>query len=600
MVTYADKPWIKHYDKGVPASLQPYPEITIPDFLRMTARRYPKNTALITDAKLPVVGHTSHKITYRQLDDYSDALASALVDMGLQRGDRVAIVMPNVAPFVISYFAILKAGGVVVANNPLYPPQKMAKQIANSDAEIVLTLGMNYQAVKEIQPETRVRHVIVANVKDYLPRMARVLFAQTQEKQGGHYLEKVQPGDFWMQDLLKKYAGYKPGITITPDDLAMFQYTGGMTGVSKGAAATHRALVASTMMIMAWKSVDIPGFAPKPGHEQTTLAVLPLFHVYGLVVMVNMSIALGTRVLLVPNPRDVDTLVSMIDSYRPDVLGAVPLLYHALLNHPDVRSGKVQFDSIRVAQSGAAPLHPSIRRDFETIGGGKRLCEGFGMSEIPCGTHSLPFAGESRDKSVGLPLPDVECAVVSLDDEETEVPVGELGEIVIHAPHMMLGYHKMPEETAHVLHRREDGRLWVYTGDIGRMDEDGYFYLVGRKKNMVLAGGFNVYPVQVESVLRMHPAVKDVFVKGETHPKIAGEESLRAWVVLEPGQKASKGDLISHCKTHLAGYEVPRSYTFVQELPQTEPEMFFWDFAEEIEKAEATQEMIAEPVMVRQ
>jgi long-chain acyl-CoA synthetase len=270
----------------------------------------------------------------------------------------------------------------------------------------------------------------------------------------------------------------------------------------------------------------------------------------------------------VPNPRDIDTLVSMIDHYRPEYFAGVPTLYNAIINHPDVQSGKVSLDSIVISQSGAAPMHQSLKEGFEAAGG-RRLFEGYGMSEIPCGNHSGPLVGENRPDSVGIPLPDVECSIISLDDGVTEMPVGEVGEIVIHAPHMMQGYHKLPGETDRVLRKREDGRLWVYTGDIGRMDEDGFFYLVDRKKDMVLVGGFNVYPTQIEKVLQTHPAVAEVGVAGIPHPKKIGEEALKAWVVLAPGQSVTGDALVAHCQDHLAGYEIPRRYEFIEALPKS-------------------------------
>lgn len=568
MTTYADKPWTKFYDPGVPETLAPYPETTLHDLLRRSARQYPDHTALLTDAKLPLLGHRHQSLSYHELDTLSDAIAAALINFGLKKGDRVAIVMPNIASFVIAYYGILKAGGVVVATNPTYPPLKMQHQIDDCDAEIVVTISLFYPTIKAIQPRTKVKRVVVANVKDHLPGLARFLFSKVREKKEDHFLDHLEDGDIRMQDLLAQFAGQKPNLTVTPDDLALIQYTGGTTGVSKGALATHRAIVASTEMITSWTAVAIPGVPERPRHEMVILGALPMFHVYGLIVILSQSVASGCKLILVPNPRDIDTLVSMIDHYRPEYFAGVPTLYNAIINHPDVQSGKVSLDSIVISQSGAAPMHQSLKEDFEAAGG-RRLFEGYGMSEIPCGNHSGPLVGENRPDSVGIPLPDVECSIISLDDGVTEMPVGEVGEIVIHAPHMMQGYHKLPDETATVMRKRDDGRLWVYTGDIGRMDEDGFFYLVDRKKDMVLVGGFNVYPTQIEKVLQTHPAVAEVGVAGIPHPKKIGEEALKAWVVLAPGQSVTGDALIAHCQDHLAGYEIPRRYDFVEALPKS-------------------------------
>lgn len=568
MTTYADKPWTKFYDPGVPESLAPYPETTLHDLLRKSAQQFPNHTALVTDAKLPLLGHNNHQLSYRELDTLSDSMAAALISYGLKKGDRVAIVMPNIVSFVIAYYGILRAGGVVVATNPTYPPLKMQHQINDCDAEIVITITMFYQTIKAIQSQTKVKRVVVANVKDYLPGLGKFLFSKLREKKDGHYLASLENGDVWMQDVLAQFAGQKPDVAVTPDDVAVIQYTGGTTGVSKGALATHRAIVASTEMIMNWTSMEIPGVPKRPRHEMIILGALPMFHVYGLIVILSQSVASGCKLILVPNPRDINTLVSMIDHYRPQFFAGVPTLYNAIINHPDIKSGKVRLDSIIISQSGAAPMHQSLKKGFEAAGG-RRLFEGYGMSEIPCGNCSGPLLGENRPDSIGIPLPDNECAIISLDDGVTEMPVGEVGEIVIHAPHMMQGYHKLPEETDKVLRKREDGRLWVYTGDIGRMDEDGFFYVVDRKKDMALVGGFNVYPTQIEKVLQTHPAVAEVSVAGIPHPKKIGEEALKAWVVLEPDQTLAKDDLIEFCKDHLAAYEIPRRYDFVNALPKS-------------------------------
>ncbi|MBN2471428.1 MAG: AMP-binding protein, partial [Anaerolineae bacterium] len=394
------------------------------------------------------------------------------------------------------------------------------------------------------------------------------LFGLTQEKKGGHRVESLHAGDFWLGDLLRDYAGQQPDVTVTPDDRALIQYTGGTTGEAKGAVAQHRALVVSTELISVWTSVDLPGVRMKPRNEMLVLAALPMFHVYGLIALLSQGVASGMPIILVPNPRDVDGLVGLIGHYRPDIYLGVPALYSAILNHADVKSGKVRLDSIVISQSGASPMHPSIKAGFEAAGG-RCLFEGYGMSEIPVGNHSNPLVGVNKPDSVGMPLPDIECAIVDLEDGETELPVGEVGEIVIHAPNMMLGYHKLPTDTANTLRTRADGRKWVYTGDIGRMDEDGYFTIVERKKDMVLIGGYNVYPNAVERVLQQHPAVAQAAVVGIPHPERIGLEALKAWIVLKPGMTAAVEELIAFCEPHLAGYEIPRRYDFVDSLPHS-------------------------------
>ncbi len=568
MVTYADRPWIKHYDEGIPASLQPYPDTTAHEFLRRAAQQHGDRSALVMATRLPLVGYREHHMTYVELDRASDAMGAALIALGLKKGDRVAIVMPNVTAFVIAYYGILKAGGVVVAVNPAYPAEKMQHQIDDCDAEIVVALSMFYETLTSIRAETKVRHIIVTSIKEYLHPMSAFLFGLTKEKKTGHYVESLEANDYWLQALLQHHAGQKPDVEVGADDLALIQYTGGTTGVSKGAMAPHSALVASTLLIESWTSVDLPGIPAIPRHDMKVLAALPMFHVYGLVALLSQGVASGMTIYLVPNPREIATLVDMIDHYRPEIFLGVPALYSAIIEHPSVKSGKVRLDSITVSQSGASPMHPAIKEGFEAAGG-RCLFEGYGMSEIPVGNHSNPLVGANKPYSIGLPLPDVECAIVSLEDGETEMPVGEVGEIVIHAPHMMRGYHRMPTETANTLRTRADGRKWVYTGDIGRMDEEGYFFIVDRKKDMALIGGFNVFPANVEKVLKDHPAVQELCIAAIPHPERIGQEALKAWIQFRPGMSATKEELIAFCEPHLAGYEIPRRFAFVEQLPRS-------------------------------
>lgn len=561
MVNYADRPWKNKYDKGVPNTLE-YPKIGLHEFLSQTARRIPDNPALITSGRIPVFGRMANKTTYKELDRLSDALASGLIDMGLKKGDRVAIVMPNCAAFVISFYGVLKAGGVVAATNPTYPPEKMAFQINDCDAEIVITLTMFYDTIKNIQPQTQVKTVIVANIKEYLPPLVKFLFTVAREKKDGHYLEKPASGDHWFQSVLSKYEGRKPNVDITPDDLCLFQYTGGTTGTSKAAMSTHAALVANVLQQNAFLSVD-----GVDGEDEVFLGAIPMFHVFGLVSVVSVAMMLGSQIILVPNARDIDDVLDNINTYKPTLFHGVPALYNAINHHPKVQSGEYKLDSVRACLSGSAPLPPSTKAEFERLSGGV-LMEGFGMSEAPTATHVNPLHGENRTGSIGLPLSDVDVRIVSLDDSVTSMPVGEPGEIIISGPQLMKGYHKMPTETANAL-RELDGQTWLYTGDIAYMDEDGYFYIVDRKKDMALIGGFNVYPNAVEKVIKQHPAVLEVGVAAIPHPEKEGQEALKAWVVLREGQSATEKELISYCSEHLAPYEVPRRFGFIDELPKS-------------------------------
>ena len=561
MVTYAERPWTKSYDVGLPTSLE-FPDVPLHQFLKDTTQRSPHHTALITPAALPVLGRVSREVTYAELDRASDALAAALVELGLKKSDRVAIVMPNSVAFVISFYAVLKAGGVVAATNPTYPPDKMAYQINDCDAEFVLTMTLFYGLIKNIQNKTKVNTVIVANIKEYLPPIAKFLFTIAREKKDGHFLADVEAGDHWFQDLLKKYHGKKADVEVLPDDLAIFQYTGGTTGVSKAAMSKHRALVANML-----QTEGILDLFDTPAEDEVFLGAIPFFHVYGLVVVVSTSVYRGCKIVLVPNPRDIDDVLGNIETFRTTLFPGVPALYNAINNHPKVRSGEVDLSSLHLCMSGSAPLPLATKEEFERLSGGT-VREGFGMSEAPTATHVNPIYKENRPGSIGLPLPEMDMRIVSLEDGETDVPVGEVGELLMAGPNVMVGYHGLLEETHNVL-REKDGKRWLHTGDIARMDEAGYFYIVDRKKDMALIGGFNVYPTAVENAISEHSAVLEVGVAAIPHPERPGQEALKAWIVLKPGQSASDEEIIDFLEQKLAAYEIPRRIEFIDELPKT-------------------------------
>ena len=537
MVTYAERPWQNSYDVGMPTSLD-IPDIPLHQLLRNTRARIPHHTALITPAALPVIGRVSRSVTYEELDRASDALAAALVDMGLKKSDRVAIVMPNSVAFVISFYAILKAGGVVAATNPTYPAPRMAHQINDCDAEFVLTMTLFYALVKEVQPRTKVNTVIVANIKEYLPALAKFLFTIAREKQDGHFLAGLDECDHWFQDVLAKYDGKKPTVSVSADDLAIFQYTGGTTGVAKAAMSRHRALVAN--MLQTETTLDL---LKTPAEDHVFLGAIPFFHVYGLVIVVSSSVYRGCKIVLVPNPRDIDDVLGNIESFRPTVFPGVPALYNAINNHARVQAGEADLSSLELCISGSAPLPDSTKAEFERHSGAA-LREGFGMSEAPTATHVNPLFRDNPQGSIGLPLPEMDMRIVSLDDGETDVPVGETGELVMAGPNLMVGYHGMLEETQQAL-REKDGVQWLYTGDIARMDEDGYFYIVDRKKDMALIGGFNVYPAVIENAIAGHEAVLEVGVAAIPHPEKAGQEALKAWIVRKAGAQLTYG--AGHC-----------------------------------------------------
>jgi len=358
---------------------------------------------------------------------------------------------------------------------------------------------------------------------------------------------------------VEKHLGQKPDVAVVAEDLCIYQYTGGTTGTPKGAMSTHRALVANTLQMSA---------VLQPEQDEIFLGAIPLFHVFGMVAIVSKAIYVGGKIAFVLNARDIDDLLGVIEKCRPTLFHGVPALYSAINNHPKVVAGEVKLDCIRACISGSAPLPPATKRRFEELSGGK-LLEGYGMSEAPTASHVNPLHGDNRTGSVGLPMPDMDMCIVSLEDGETILPVGEVGELVMTGPQLMTGYHNQPEETVNAIHEW-DGKRWLFTGDIARMDDDGYFYIIDRKKDMALIGGFNVYPAMIEKVLSEHEGVLEVGVAAIPHPEKSGQEALKAWIVLRPGKEVTKQELISHCSTYLAPYEVPTRYAFIDELPKSE------------------------------
>jgi long-chain acyl-CoA synthetase len=546
-----DRPWIAHYDKGVPASID-YPKVPLFYFLEESARKYPDRACTIFKGAV---------VSYKEMNDRTDRIAAALADMGVKKGDRVGIFMPNTPQFVEAYFGILKAGGVVVAMNPLYTPPEIAYQANDAGVEIMFVMTNFYKTLKAAQPNTKIRKLIVTNIKEALPPVTRLLFTLAREKKSGFRIEGgLAEGDVWMKDLLAKYQpSQRPKLDITPDDVALFQYSGGTTGVSKGAVALHRNVVANTLQMKHWI------VTAEDGHE-TVLMAIPLFHVYGMVAGMNFALVTGASLVMIPNARDIPDVLENINKYHPTIFPGVPTLYNAINNHPEVKAGKVNLRSIKACISGSAPLMRETKEKFEELSGGK-VFEGYGLSEAPTATHCNPLLGVNKTGSIGMPMSDVDCKIISLDDGETEMPVGEIGELVVNGPQVMKGYHNMPTETANALRKLKDGKTWLFTGDIARMDEDGYFYIVDRKKELIKPGGFQVWPREVEEAIAAHPKVLEVGVAGIPDPYRG--ETVKAWIVLKPGQEATADEIKAWCRERLAAYKVPTHYEFRKELPKT-------------------------------
>jgi long-chain acyl-CoA synthetase len=418
-----------------------------------------------------------------------------------------------------------------------------------------------YNTIKKAQPNTKIKKLIVTNLKEALPPVKQVLFTLLREKKSGFRIEGgLKDGDVWLQDLIAKHKGAsRPTLEIGPDDTALFQYSGGTTGVSKGAVALHRNVVANTLQMKAWNVVAEEG-------KEIYLMAIPLFHVYGMVAGMSIAVALSASMVMIPDPRNLKDMLENISKYKTTIFPGVPAMYNGINNHPDVKAGKYNLSSIKACGSGSAPLLRETKDQFEKLTGGK-IFEGYGLSEAPTATHSNPLLGENKIGSIGMPLPNVEVKLISLDDGETELPQGEIGELAIHGPQVMKGYHNMPTETANTLRTLSDGKVWLFTGDIASMDDDGYFYIVDRKKELIKPGGYQVWPREVEEALMENPKVLEVGVGGIPDPHRG--ETVKAWIVLKPGETATAEELKAFCKERLAVYKVPTHYEFRSELPKT-------------------------------
>jgi long-chain acyl-CoA synthetase len=541
-ITYADKPWLNHYEKGVPECID-YELITLPSYLDNSAKRYPDRTALICEG---------FKVSYRRLYEMTSRFASCLTAFGVEKGDRVAILLPNLIHSVVSYYATLKVGAVAVMCNPEHSDGELLFQLQDSGAKILVTMDFLADRMIALKPQTDLNQIILASLDDYLPLGRNLLFPLTAGRKGKK--ARAQPTDnvYRWKNLLTDYSANHriPGISM--DDVAMIQYTGGTTGVAKGVILSHANLSFQTQQIDAW----FPQFA---GREEKMLGALPFFHSFGLTCSMNLSVFAGWTNILIPAPRPVKILAA-IRRYRPTFVPLVPTLFISLLNHPDIR--KTPMTSIKGCFSGSAALPLEVIRKFEGLTGAA-ISEGFGLTEASPITHANPFNGIRKVGSVGLPFPDTDCRIVGLEDGKTDVPMGESGELWVRGPQIMTGYHNSPGETAAAL---RDG--WLVTGDIARMDEDGYFYIVDRKKDMVITRGRHVYPREIEEVLYGHPKIKEACVIGLPHPEHG--EQIKAFVVAQKEDTATVEELIAYCRTRLAAYKLPTQFEFRDELPKSQ------------------------------
>jgi long-chain acyl-CoA synthetase len=530
-----DYPWLKHYDDGVPHTLQPYPHITVLDVLADTLKQRPEH---------PLAIFQGREVSHREVEEHSNALAAALIAGGVKKGDRVISLFLNCPQSHIAFFAIWKAGGIVVPLNPLYTPFELERSIDDVEAEVAIVGSTYYQAIKSFQPRTKLRLVIASDTDTY---------SRLPIKKEGESL-KLEKEDAWWTDLIANRGGAsRPAITVNTSDTAVILFSGGTTGTPKGVMGSHHSLIITAMVHRAWyRSVIVEW-------EDRALVPLPLFHSFGVYVSFGSLLMCHMPQLLIQNPRDIKDMVDTIRDSRITVVLVTPTTLIAMLNYPDLKPDDLR--SLTRVDSGAAPLMSETKDQFEKFISGP-VVEGYGLTESGIVGATFSVKGKWKQGSIGIPPTDVAVRIVDMEKGTRVLKQGETGEITIKAPQLMQGYWKRPQETAEAL---RDG--WLYTGDIGYLDEDSYLFLTSRKKDLIKCGGFQVWPREVEEILMMHPAIAEVCVAGIPDPRQV--EAVKAWVVFKEGQGATDQELHNFCREKITGYKVPKFFEFRQDLPKT-------------------------------
>ncbi len=531
--------WHKAYAPQLGPSLE-YENLTLPEALGRSARNYPEVSALILMGK---------RISYRELDEQVNRFAAALSELGVRKGDKVAIVLPNIPQMVIATYALFRIGAVVVMNNPLYTERELEHQLNDSGSKMAICMDLLVPRILSIKDKTKIETIITCHIRDYLPFPLKQLFPIV--KKGMH--RKTQPSDGALEfmDLLKGSPPNPPPADVAFDDLACLMYTGGTTGVSKGVMLSHGNVSINAQQLTQWL------FDAEEGKE-TVVGILPFFHAAGFTGGMNHCIYRGFAHVLVPRP-DADTLFKLTLKHRPAFFGCVPTLYVGFLNHPDF--AKHDFSFIKGCLSGAAPLALETLREWEERVGAP-IMEVYGMTELSPISHANPWGANMKPGSVGVPLPDTDCKIVDVETGTRDLGVGESGEILLKGPQMSRGYYNKPEESAEAF---ADG--WFHTGDVGYMDEEGYLFIVDRKKDMIIAGGFNIYPREIDEVLFEHPKVKEACAVGLPDPYRG--ETVKAFIVPREGETLTEEEVIAYCKEKLAAYKVPKQIEFAEDLPKS-------------------------------
>jgi long-chain acyl-CoA synthetase len=537
-----DRIWHKHYDPEVPFSRE-YPETCLPLILEQNAKAVPDSLA---------TEFFGAELTYRQLWDHVLRLANGLKQMGVGEGTKVAIMLPNTPQCVIAYYAALWLGAIVIMTNPLYVERELVHQWRDSDAEFLFILDHLYPKAEKVLSKTGIRTTIVTSVKDYLPSPLRYLYPLK-----AHFKKlftSVPYDGIHILSLKKVMAQERPDpipCAAAPDKLALLQYTGGTTGIAKGAMLTHRNILSNVIQLVSW-------FPDLNCGKERFLSVLPFFHVFGLTVGLNLSIYTGSAIIVMPR-FDADEVIKTIRKKKPTIFPGVPAIYTALMAHPKVDS--FDLSSIRFCVTGSAPMPVEVLRRFEQKTGSK-IIEGYGLSEASPVTHANPIDGTRKPGSIGIPLPDTDCRIVDAETGTGQMPVGQIGELTIRGPQIMKGYWKNEKDTMDTL---RDG--WLYTGDLATMDSSGYFFIVDRKKDLVISGGYNIYPREIEEVLYEHPKVLDAAAIGVPHPRKG--EAIKIFIVLKSGETLGRQEILDWCTEKLAAYKIPKEVEFRDSLPKT-------------------------------
>ncbi|RUS47775.1 long-chain fatty acid--CoA ligase [Cohnella sp. AR92] len=536
-----DNAWLSQYPAEVPDSYS-YPDIPIPRFLIDAAARYPKTTALDFLGK---------RMTYRAVLAAARRFANALIGLGIRKGDRVALMLPNCPQMIIAYYGTLMTGAIAVMTNPMYSKRELEHQLRDSGAAVIVTLDQLLKRVEQAIENVPLNRIIVTSIRDYLPFPLNVLFRIKQKKESALLKISYDNRILSFRRLLAEASDAPIEVPIDPaTDLALLQYTGGTTGLAKGVMLTHRNLVANTIQCRLW-------FYKAQEGKERYMCALPFFHVFGLTTLLHLGVyTAGTLILL---PRfEIKQVLSTIRKKRPTILPGAPTMYIAIINHAEGKKGWLS--SIRICVSGAAPLPQQVQEKFEALSGGK-LIEGYGLTEASPVTHVNNIWARRKAGSIGIPVPDTEARIVRPDTLEDVAP-GEIGELAVRGPQVMQGYWQKPGETEKVL---RDG--WLLTGDLGTMDDDGFCYILDRRKDLIIAGGYNIYPREVEDVLYEHPLIAEVAVAGVVDAYRG--ETVKAYIVLREGAKLSPDELRFWCKDKLAAYKIPKQFEFREALPKT-------------------------------